>query len=231
MAKYRFSHAERFAVWKHYGQQCYWCTEPLRLQDTTIDHVIPESLEEKPEEFARVRLQFQLPEDFRINSYGNWMPVHDACNRRKTNKTFVPAPILLAVLEKLQREAAAVREIEERVKANRKLDELIGKLLVAVEANALTREEILAAMADPELVENDDARAVVEELALHIDKNRWQVIHRNGDFATVSDGSFGGITPTSRVPDRSWECPHCGSYGPWNGVRCMSCGMMSDPWD
>lgn len=203
----------------------------MRLQDATVDHVIPESLADKLDDFARVRRQFGLPDNFQLNGYGNWMPAHDACNRGKTNKTFAPAPVLLAVLEKLQREAPAAKAIEEKVKANRKTDELLGKLLAAVEANALSREEVLAAMADPELFESEEARLIVRELALHVDPKRWQVIHRNADLATVSDGRVASITPTSNAPDRSWECPNCGSYGPWNGVRCMTCGMMSDPWD
>jgi mannose-6-phosphate isomerase-like protein (cupin superfamily) len=37
-AKRRFSYAERYAVWLCHGPKCSYCTKPLELIDTTIDH-------------------------------------------------------------------------------------------------------------------------------------------------------------------------------------------------
>lgn len=231
MAKHRFSDAERFSIWKHHGQQCYWCDEPLRLQETTVDHVIPESLQNKDVDFSRVKLQFGLHEAFELNSYENWLPAHDRCNRSKGSKVFAAVPMLLAILDKLRREAPALREAEQRLRDDRKADELLGKILVLVETDAISKEDIIAALADPDLATSEDISILAQEFRLHIDSKRWQVIHRNGHIATVSDGRVGGITPTSDKPHQSWQCPTCGSYGPWNGVRCLTCGQMSDPGD
>jgi len=47
--KRKFDYCERYAVWYCHGQRCWQCQEPLRLIDTTIDHVIPESLIDQDE--------------------------------------------------------------------------------------------------------------------------------------------------------------------------------------
>lgn len=231
MNKYHFSNAERFAIWKHHGQHCYWCGEPLRLQETTVDHVIPESLLSKPDEFARVKHLFSLHADFAINSYSNWLPAHDRCNRGKSAKVFAPVPMLVAVLEKLSREAESVQAIATRVENNRKVDTLLGKLLAAVENSTISKEEILAALADPELTGNQDAKLLEHEFYLHVDGERWQVISVNEGLAVVSNGQVAGMTPVTRAPDITWQCPSCTAYGPWNGVTCMNCGRMSSPYE
>lgn len=59
----------------------------------------------------------------------------------------------------------------------------------------------------------------------------WTVVRSSQGFATVTDGRRGGVVPTVRNPHHSWQCPNCGSFGPWNGVICLSCGRMSDPAD
>jgi len=67
MGKHRFSKVEEFAIWKHYGPRCFWCEEPLRLSETTIDHYIPEYLENRPAELDKVRADYGLPANFAIN--------------------------------------------------------------------------------------------------------------------------------------------------------------------
>ncbi|AFQ44902.1 PIN domain-containing protein [Desulfosporosinus meridiei] len=59
---------------------------------------------------------------------------------------------------------------------------------------------------------------------------KWKVVKDYGDRAVVTDGIKSGIMPISNY-DSSWICPFCGNFGPWNGVRCMSCGRISDPMD
>jgi hypothetical protein len=85
MAKHRFTDTERFAVWMHNGQRCYWCFEPLSLQDTTVDHVIPEHLEDKPDAFEALKVHLGLPTTFIINDYCDWLPAHDRCNKSRAN--------------------------------------------------------------------------------------------------------------------------------------------------
>lgn len=201
------------------------------LRETTIDHVIPESLLDNPVELAKVKRAYALPATFDINSFENWLPAHDRCNRSKSNKVFDPAPILLDVLRTMARKAPELRAAEARLLAQRKVDDLLGKLLVAVDIKAIDRNKILAAFADPELRGNTDAQVLEREFQIHIDPLRWKLVQASGSIATVTDGRLGGMTPTGNSPDPSWICPTCGTYGPWNGAMCISCGRMSDPYD
>jgi len=40
---------------------CPYCDQPLRLQDMTIDHIVPEALADDPEKFAAFRLAPNFP--------------------------------------------------------------------------------------------------------------------------------------------------------------------------
>jgi len=233
MSKHQFTHSERFAVWRHHGQRCYWCGEPLRLQETTVDHVLAEHIQENPKELERLKVILNLSETFTINNYCNWLPAHDKCNKNKGAKTLPPTPMVLSILEKLQRDADKVRKIEEGVKANAKKDKALATIMVALEKGEINKEEILAALSDPDLPQDEDVQLLRKEINLRVDPKRWHIVHldKERELATVSDGRLGGSTPVGPQAHHSWECPHCGSYGPWNGARCVTCGHLSDPYD
>lgn len=59
--------------------------------------------------------------------------------------------------------------------------------------------------------------------------NIWTVTSVQGNIANVTNGKVGGFTviETKNI-DPSFMCGNCGNYGPWNGSRCLTCGMMSD---
>jgi hypothetical protein len=40
----------------------------------------------------------------------------------------------------------------------------------------------------------------------------------------VTDGARVGYTGANNI----MRCGHCGSHGPWNGARCLTCGMLDD---
>jgi len=49
-----------------------------------IDHFMPEYLVRETEKFEQVRKDYELPDGFVINDYGNWLPCHPWCNRSKS---------------------------------------------------------------------------------------------------------------------------------------------------
>jgi hypothetical protein len=233
MSKHQFTDAQRFAVWQHHGQKCYWCGKPMDFLEATVDHLIPEHLQDKPEEFARLRHQYGLLETFAINDYANWLPAHEKCNKNKGGIALPAVPLIVAISEKLQREAPKVRIIEDRIKGNLSKAKLLVKLKTAVESEKITKDEIFALFSDPDLPDDEDVQTLRRQVSIHVNPQRWRVIHFDvgSNVATVTDGRFAGVTPVVPNPDISWMCPNCGSYGPWNGVVCLNCGRMSDPND
>jgi hypothetical protein len=112
--KYSFSHAERYAVWLNHDKRCWLCNEPLRLIETTIDHVIPECLLVDDEHFRQIIDAYDLPLTFSINGFENWLPCHAHCNQRKSNTTFVFVPAYKIILDRLVRDAKKVARLKMR---------------------------------------------------------------------------------------------------------------------
>ena len=38
MKKHKFTDEEHFAIWRAYGQKCFYCEQPLAFAEITIDH-------------------------------------------------------------------------------------------------------------------------------------------------------------------------------------------------
>lgn len=226
MAKYKFSQSERFAVWKTHGEKCFWCAEPLALQETTVDHVLPESLLNKSDELQRVTTLFGLDDTFSINGFSNWVPAHQHCNNQKRDAVFKASEVMLAILERVGRKGAKAQESKDRIENNKRIGEALTRVQVLFDEEKITKEDLIA------IFSNNDAEEekLVEELEKFIKRvdERWQIVSVLNDMATVTDGRVGGVTPVGRDVHHSWQCPYCSSYGPWNGARCMSCGQMSD---
>ncbi len=228
--KYRFAKNERYAVWFHHGQVCFWCGEPLRLQEVTIDHMIPENILDKPDQLEQTKKLFGLPHDFEVNDFCNWLPCHDRCNKSKGKHAPPSVPLYKSILDKLISEASKVRATATRIKEDANRDRLLGKVMMALENDVISLGDIHNLMSD--LDEADaDIGALKKEIIKNFDSGRWEIVALHGNIATVTDGRFGGIVPIVRNPDITWECPNCGCYGPWSGVRCLTCGQMSDPYD
>jgi hypothetical protein len=238
VAKHSFTHAERYAVWKSWGPTCFWCREPLRIQHVTIDHLIPEHLDEAGKEQTRKAAlsAFALPEDFKINDFGNWFPMHANCNQEKGSDPLKPTPQLVAAAQRQHRDAEKIREIHERLVRNEKKDKLLGRAVALLEQAGATPEELKALFdaltrAEPDSQRDDDVETLKKEIFFRLDSARWRMVENKFGIATVTDGTFGGITPVSKDVDPTWQCPNCWCYGPWSGTRCLSCGRMSDPYD
>lgn len=79
-------------------KRCFWCGEPISMQDITVDHVLPEILEDKPDELAKIIHYYALPEDFKINSCMNWVPAHSKCNQEKSTRVYKNSPVMIKLL-------------------------------------------------------------------------------------------------------------------------------------
>lgn len=140
--KRRFTHAERYAVWRVHERRCWLCREPLRLIETTIDHVIPESLLSDQKKLTAVLEDYGLPTSFDVNGFENWLPCHSHCNQAKANAVFEFVPATRVILERLIPFAPEVQRQSDSIRANVVKDELFAKIFVALEKKAITHADL-----------------------------------------------------------------------------------------
>ena len=222
---------KEYAVWLTFDGQCFWCGEPLVYGQSTVDHVIPEVFAEprRAGELETIRKLYGLGPEFGINDYTNWVPAHANCNSRKSSDLFTASPAMIFVLDGVQRHAPRAREVATRTIADRRKGAILGRLEAALHSGAITRQEIDALLEGLPVAPSGDPRAGRERTLRFTD--RWSVVEKNGAIEYVTDGSRAGFRPGPDGPEPhpSFRCGHCGSYGPWNGIVCLTCGNRDDP--
>jgi len=85
MSKYKIPQNKRVAIWTAHNYICILCGKKINWHELNIDHIIPESLLNDPENLDIILEKYGLPETFRINSLENFIPCHNHCNQSKKN--------------------------------------------------------------------------------------------------------------------------------------------------
>lgn len=186
MGKKSFSAAERWAIFTVHGDKCYLCNCPIDLVTMEVDHIIPESLETEPERFAKIRVDFGLPEDFNLNSYENWLPSCRKCNGDKSSTVLEMVPIIQLQLQRASGKADRCREAEAKTESNKALGKALNTLMREGERRGISKEvlePVLAAFME-----------VLEDSTLN-DK----FSEPSGDVMIAFKEKFSGRAPYTRV--------------------------------
>jgi len=225
VAKRQFSDAERYAIYTAHREKCYMCTEPVDLYSMQVDHVIPETLADNPEELAKTIQSLGLPENFDIQSFENWLPSCVRCNNRKRDRCFNPSPRIQLELQIAAEKAPHARELTEKVVSNRTLSKSWNAIKRAADAGGLGEDlqnEIREFVKFHE--EERDAEITNEPILL---SPLIEVISEANGIRLIK-GPYGvGGGPVGPGVHGSFRCPGCGSTA-WNGARCVVCGELSD---
>ncbi len=107
-----------------------------------VDHIIPESVLDAPVELASVVASYGLEAGFNVNSFENWQPSCDRCNREKSDTAFVAVPIIAAQLERAKDRAPQAREIERRTISDRRIGSAIAQIEVALTAGDMNADRL-----------------------------------------------------------------------------------------
>ena len=223
MANYKFSPAERAAIYSTHGEKCYLCSKPLNLKTMEVDHVIPESLLEKPKDLHAALNAFDLPSNFDLNSFANWLPACKSCNGIKNDLLFTPTPIVQVHLQRAIAKASDAKALTEETVSERKIANALNVLERARDDGKLD-DEVIQTLSDfislhrlPDLSGQPIRLTPLYEIIM--EQNGIQLIR----------GPYGiGGRPAIRDPHSSFFCPNCGSTAAWNGARCVICGEMND---
>jgi hypothetical protein len=223
MSSYAFSAHERYAVFTVHGEKCYLCGTPLDLLTMQVDHVIPESLLDRPERLSQVLAALGRPAGFSLNSYENWMPACGPCNRRKLDTAFDPSPIVQIVLQRAAARSTAAREAEAKTVTSAQLSRAVNLIQRMAREGPLDTSTL--AILRPLVVDGD---------VLRTEANRGTPVRILPMFSVLSDdgnikivkGPYGvGGGPSN--PSPQMRCPSCGNAA-FNGARCVMCGAMDD---
>ena len=107
-----------------------------------VDHILPETLVEKPKELQAALNAFSLPQDFDINSFANWLPVCRPCNGSKRDLVFEPTPIIQVHLQRAIAKASAATELAAETVSQRKIANALSVLERALDDGKLDAEII-----------------------------------------------------------------------------------------
>ncbi len=179
MRKYKFSNAEKYSIWSQHESKCYWCGEPLRFSNTTIDHVIPEYLIDKPEDLNKILNEYGLEPSFKINSFANWLPCHDRCNKSKGKYCLTFTPGTKSLLERLAKSESDVLKRSQKIKENKNIDRLVGKFIVAVESGSFSGQEAREIIETLKDIDDDDFRSLENEV--------WFCVEAPAQFSALSE--------------------------------------------
>jgi len=101
MSKQSFSPVHRRAIWEAHKHKCFYCSTPLKWDDIRIDHVVPEHLNDKPEERKKVLLSIGLDEGWSLNEDHNLVPSCNPCNSQKGGQVY-PEQQLIHLLNRIK---------------------------------------------------------------------------------------------------------------------------------
>lgn len=217
MAKYKFSSAQRYAIFLTHGMKCYLCDVPLDLTSMTVDHVLPEHLLATPSLAASTKLALGLPASFQLNSFENWMPACGSCNAKKSELQFEPSLLFQVHLQRLVAKAEQARRLCDEIVSNRHVSSALNTLERAQESGRsfdnLEKERmsvLLGFAADRELVIKG------EPLRL---KQSFQLVVTNVEAATRWGATHWSMPP--REPgEPSLVVLFCVERG-----ECANCGL------
>jgi 5-methylcytosine-specific restriction endonuclease McrA len=141
--KRKFSYSERAAIWQVHGPRCGVCHEPLSLLDTTIDHFLPERLQDDEPKLRATLEAWGLPLTFDVNNFENWFPAHSICNSIKSGRVFEFSPLLLLEIRKNIERAPRAAKRARQLSSNVAKEKVLATLFVGLENRSLGYLDLL----------------------------------------------------------------------------------------
>lgn len=227
MAKYKFTDAERYAIWTVHAERCWICGEPVSFSAVEIDHIIPESLI-GTEQLHQVLSDFALPKDFDLNSWSNWMPADRRCNGAKRERVFKASPLIQLNLQKAAEKALRAAELCESFVSDRVLTAAVTRIEQAAASGKLP--DRFRARIERLVYDRHEANREQEQRGAPLFLSPGMTIVKEDSDGYFIQGRTGivGVRPKGDRLDPSWNCPNCGPTS-WNGTRCTNCGHLIDP--
>lgn len=138
MSKLTSDDLVRAALWEAHGKRCFWHGEPIEFAQLEIDHLIPESFENKTLDLKNILKGASLPEDYDLQGLQNLVPSCKTCNGRKSAHVY-SAPQLISLTHLADR---ILPKVETILKSKRDRMDLEETYINAIRANGNGRWKI-----------------------------------------------------------------------------------------
>ncbi|MBP1995817.1 HNH endonuclease [Paenibacillus eucommiae] len=123
----------RRAIWEVYNSKCFYTGSPLEYSDMELDHIIPASYQDKPDELHRILSDCKLADTFELNSLYNLVPTSKFNNIRKSDLEFNTVT-LLYWLGLVKKKVPAIEKTILSLKKKRNYDEHLSMLKTHVDS-------------------------------------------------------------------------------------------------
>lgn len=165
MSKYRFSNAERWAIFSVYDQHCYICRRPLDFRSMVVDHIIPENLLDDGRSLQKILDDLGLSPSFSINDFGNWLPACAPCNLKKSTAIFRSTPLIQIELDRCAGKATKAKKVAEKSVSDKQIGNAFAAIQRASEQKTLDPKDIAPLIKDFIRNNPDVAKLLKENLA------------------------------------------------------------------
>lgn len=141
MSSQKFSFEEREAIWSAYNKKCIYSSEPLKIDNFHIDHIIPEEYSWKKIEFKELASNLGLGESFDIFGFENLVPCTPNANLRK-NKLLFEKSAMLFYLKIAQSKKKRIIENLEKINRRNNKGKASVHILQYLEQGRLSPDEV-----------------------------------------------------------------------------------------
>ena len=166
--------------------------------EMTVDHIVPERYLNDTNQFAEVRRENGLPDDFNINDYGNWLLSCHSCNGQKGSVLFPPL-ILIRLFQNAETKAEKARLLAKEGPRFVAVDKQFAALLRTYERGEITEHDLILMLRTVGL----NIRTAADRLGVRLEgTGEPATLERQRDGSLlIHKGTLSNIIPHNLVSD------------------------------
>jgi hypothetical protein len=191
---------QRICLMRAHKSICRYCNLPIdNLAVLEIDHVIPESL--TPEELMPLLARLGKPE-LEVNSYFNWFPVHNMCNRHKSDD-ILPDEALHALLARAAKKVPDALEEEVKFDRQLKVRDALANVVRQIELGTTTKEAAIAVIEGAQTSTTSNADPIILSFSLDLAKAKRpaEEFRSPGELLLASDADDDTLIDTELIAE------------------------------
>lgn len=193
MSTTNFDPITRSSIWNANNETCFYCRKHVEWTELHIDHIIPESLIDKPIDLQKLISDYGLDQNYDLNALYNLVPSHGACNTRKSDAVFEKATTLY-YLEINKSKELAIQEERAKIQARHKKGSLLSKLQCALATRLVSLQEFEATLKQAKL-DQWDSKPIQLSIGISFIDDLYDLFYLKADYSSLYEKKLllGGV--------------------------------------